>query len=153
MLNVCDHQCYGSTVLRLPLMDGVCLLIISFLQTIGMPASVSGCPCRKQDDEQGRLIDQVTSETSGVVEGLRMKHQSMKHKESQAQQLRGQVLFVSFHKLDCSSLSGLTCFQNCISRMIDVNAMLLLNTACDELAAWLISTAACYWPMNNKCCM
>ncbi|KAL3148389.1 DNA repair protein rad50 [Trebouxia sp. C0009 RCD-2024] len=46
---------------------------------------------RKQDDEQGRLIDQVTSETSGVVEGLRMKQQSIKQKEGQAQQLRGQM--------------------------------------------------------------
>ena len=134
-------------------MDGICLLVISFLQTVGRPASVSGCSCRKQDDEQGRLIDQVTSETSGVVEGLRMKHQSMKHKESQAQQLRGQVLFVSFQKLDCTGLSGLTCLQNWISHLIDKNAMLQLNTACDELAAWLISTTACYWSMDNMCCM
>ena len=73
----------------------MCLLIISFLQAVGVPAAASGSPCRKQDDEQGRLIDQVTSETSGMIEGLRMKQQSMKHKECQAQQLRGQVLPIS----------------------------------------------------------
>ena len=71
-----------------------------------MPAAVPGCPCRKQDDEQGRLIDQVTSETSGVVEGLRMKQQSMKQKEGQAQQLRGQVT-INALKLDCTGMSGL----------------------------------------------
>lgn len=39
----------------------------------------------------GRLIDQVTSETSSVVEGLRMKQQQTRQKEQQIQQLRGQV--------------------------------------------------------------
>lgn len=95
VLNVCDGHCPGSSQLRLPLVDGICLLIISFLQAVGAPAAVFGCPCRKQDNEQGRLIDQVTSETSGVVEGLRMKQQSVKHKELQTQQLRGQVLPIS----------------------------------------------------------
>lgn len=53
------------------------------------------------------MIDQVTSETSGVVEGLRMKQQSVKHKEAQAQQLRGQVP-LKLHKLDCTGMSALT---------------------------------------------
>ena len=74
----------------------VCSLLFSDRQEAslvltGSLAVFAVCVCRKQDDEQGRLIDQVTSETSGVVEGLRMKQQSVRQKEGQAQQLRGQV--------------------------------------------------------------
>ena len=52
----------------------------------------------------GRLIDQVTSETTGVVEGLRMKQQSVRQKENQAQQLRGQVQITHPHACLAQSL-------------------------------------------------
>ncbi len=47
--------------------------------------------CRKQDDEVGRLIEQVSTESSSVANGLQMKQQQTKQKERQIQQLRGQV--------------------------------------------------------------
>lgn len=91
------------------------------------------CACRKQDDEQGRLIDQVTSETSGVVEGLRMKQQSIKQKEGQAQQLRGQV---HTSPSDCSSsrVDGLApkCQQLSLLLMLLSLHLLLVNAAWDN---------------------
>ena len=48
-------------------------------------------PCRKKDDEVGRLIDQVTSEVSSSVESVRMKQGQLRQKEHQMQQLRNQV--------------------------------------------------------------
>ena len=122
-----------------------------------MPAASPGCPCRKQDDEQGRLIDQVTSETSVMVEGLRMKQQSMKQKEGQAQQLRGQVT-INPLKLECTGMSVLpglfpivaACRQmlaSCCQRRLP------MGTASDMLAAWLISNIACCWSISLKCCL
>ncbi|DBB04466.1 hypothetical protein WJX77_008210 [Trebouxia sp. C0004] len=46
---------------------------------------------RKQDDEVGRLIEQVSTESSSVANGLQMKQQQTKQRERQIQQLRGQV--------------------------------------------------------------
>ncbi|KAA6427219.1 MAG: DNA repair Rad50 [Trebouxia sp. A1-2] len=46
---------------------------------------------RTQDDEVGRLIEQVSTESSRVANGLQMKQQQAKQKERQMQQLRGQV--------------------------------------------------------------
>lgn len=39
----------------------------------------------------GRLIDQVTSEASSAVQGIRLKQASLRQKEQQIQQLRSQV--------------------------------------------------------------
>ena len=108
------------------------------------------CRHRKQDDELGRLIDQVTSETSSIVQGQHLKQQQRGQKEQQIQHLRGQARL-------CTSLDALQTY--CWAGPPQANKSLAIFAVLDRhftALTFLCVTAhvrSCHYALAQICCV